>query len=321
MTMRQSARIGFLGACTATLWCALAHAQIKPADVQCKKTETQAECHDRLKCKADEELTDCQKRLLRCKSSESIEDCVKRAGTQGAKSDGTGQQNNGDRDARDRNQNGRERDARDDDGDRRDRSDRGDRGNRDDGGDRDDRRNRDDGRRDRDDGGSARNQRGARASGHGGFVANKTFGLGIELGEPTGLNGKVFVTKSAAIDFGVGYIDTYYYGGGEHIYADFLWHPTSLASTPSFELPLYIGAGLRFWDFDYCYMGVCNYRGSAFGIRVPFGIAFDFNNVKLDIFLQLVPALDFLSNDYYNRYGDREHAGLDGSVGFRYWFK
>ena len=34
------------------------------ADVfDCKKTETQAECHARLKCKADEEIEDCQKRL------------------------------------------------------------------------------------------------------------------------------------------------------------------------------------------------------------------------------------------------------------------
>ena len=153
-------------------------------------------------------------------------------------------------------------------------------------------------------------------------MANKTFGLGLELGEPTGLTGKYFVSQSGALDFGVGYnFDPYYYGDGFHVYADYLWHPVSLASTDAFELPFYVGAGLRFWDFNYCYMGVCNYGGSAFGVRVPLGIAFDFNNQPLDIFVQLVPVLDFLDGDYYNRYGNRAHFAVDGSVGIRYWFK
>jgi hypothetical protein len=154
------------------------------------------------------------------------------------------------------------------------------------------------------------------------FVANKKFGLGLELGAPDGLTGKVFTSDSGAVDFGLGYIyGTYYYGDGVHIYADYLWHPMSLASTPSFELPFYIGVGGRYWNFDYCRANLCNYGGSAFGIRVPIGIAFDFNNVPLDVFLQLVPVLDFLSGDYYNHYGTRAHFGIDGSVGARFWFK
>lgn len=66
---------------------------------------------------------------------------------------------------------------------------------------------------------------------------------------------------------------------------------------------------------------VCDCGGSAVGIRMPLGIAFDFNNSPLDIFLQLVPTLDFLNGDYYMRYGDRAHFGIDGSVGIRFWFK
>jgi hypothetical protein len=105
------------------------------------------------------------------------------------------------------------------------------------------------------------------------------------------------------------------------MYGDYLWHPTSLASTATFELPFYIGGGLRYWDFRYCNLAVCTYSGSAIGLRVPFGIAFDFNTVPLDIFLQLVPVVDILSGDYYARYGDREHLGIDLSVGIRFWFK
>ena len=40
----------------------------------------------------------------------------------------------------------------------------------------------------------------------------------------------------------------------------------------------------------------------------------------IDVFLQLVPVLDFIQDDYYDRYDDRTHFGIDGSVGIRYWF-
>src|SRR5437868_10374967 len=89
---------------------------------------------------------------------------------------------------------------------------------------------------------------------HGGknFEANKTFGLGLELGEPDGINGKYFLSGSHALDFGLGYIYGNYYGAdGIHVYADYLWHPLSLVSADAFELPLFIGVGGRFWSFDY----------------------------------------------------------------------
>jgi hypothetical protein len=68
-------------------------------------------------------------------------------------------------------------------------------------------------------------------------------------------------------------------------------------------------------------MRVCDYGGSAVGLRIPLGISFDFNNAPLDIFVQLVPVIDFVDDDYYDRYGDREHAGIDASFGLRFWFK
>ncbi len=263
-------------------WPGAAEAQ---AGFQCKSTETQPECHARLKCRADEDLEDCQRRL---------------------------------RDAGERRDDQRDDDrARGSDDDRRggSRSDRRDRG-RDDDRARSDRRGR---------GGRDRSRRGGGRRGgggdRGGFVANKTFGLGLELGQPSGLTGKYFFADKVAFDFGVGWIYRhYYYDDGLHLYGDVLFHPVSLASNPSFELPLYIGFGLRFWDFEYCYQNVCGYDGSVVGLRIPFGIAFDFNNAPIDIFLQLVPTFDFVDDDYRDRYDDRTHTGIDLSAGFRFWF-
>lgn len=287
---------------------AVVAAQNLPASVQCKSTETQAECFARLHCKADEELAACQKRLAAAANDDRT---------------GRDQRNADDRSGRDQ-QRGDDR-GRDDRGDDRGREDRG----RDDRG-RDDDRNNDRGYRE-DDGGRRGGGGGGRGrssrrhgggGGGGGFEANKTFGLGIELGEPSGLNGKVFISPQAAIDFGVGYAyQNYYYGDGLHLYGDFLFHPTVLAHADAFELPFYIGGGIRYWDFDYYDNQNFRYRGSAVGIRVPLGIAFDFNRAPVDIFLQIVPVLDFLHGDYYDRYRDRSHLGIDASVGVRFWFK
>src|SRR5262249_27991825 len=122
------------------------------------------------------------------------------------------------------------------------------------------------------------------------FDANKTFGLGLELGAPTGITGKYFLSSDRALDFGVGDIYRYFHRTGLPIYADYLFHPVSLVSTEDFELPLYVGIGGRFWDFEDRGPAVPD-SAFALGFRVPVGVAFDFNNVPLDVFVQVVPVL------------------------------
>lgn len=145
------------------------------------------------------------------------------------------------------------------------------------------------------------------------YSANGTFGLGLELGAPFGLNGKYFLSEDGALNFGLG-ADGYYYRDrdGIHIYLDYLWHPVSLANPPQFKLPLYVGIGARLWSFD---NRDDKDDGVAFGIRVPFGIAFDLNNLPLDFFLQLTPVLDF-----YSGYRDNVGFWFEASFGVRFWF-
>jgi hypothetical protein len=147
------------------------------------------------------------------------------------------------------------------------------------------------------------------------FEANKTFGLGLELGAPFGLTGKYFLSSDRALDFGIGNIYNYRSRYGLHIYGDYVFHPVSLISHASFELPLYIGLGFRIWDFEDRGDPVFD-DAFAFGFRVPVGVAFDFNNVPLDVFIQLVPVLDFFSGyDEHSAYID-----IEASIGIRYWF-
>jgi len=157
--------------------------------------------------------------------------------------------------------------------------------------------------------------RGRRSLGGRRYVANGTFGAGLELGSPFGLNGKYFISDDNALNFGLG-ADGYYrgYRDGLNLYFDYLWHPVSLANPDEFQLPFYIGLGARLWSFDddrNRYNDVF-----TFGLRIPIGIAFDFNNVPLDIFAQLTPTIDF-----YTDYADSAGFLLDFSIGIRFWFK
>ncbi len=144
------------------------------------------------------------------------------------------------------------------------------------------------------------------------FEANKTFGLGLILGQPTGLSGKYFLGPDTALDFAVG--GCCYRGrNGLSLHVDYLWHPLSLVSAEPFELPLYFGLGGHFFDFN----DKDDNHGAGLGLRVPVGIAFDFNNVPIDIFIELALFMDFLYDNYRD---DNLYVDLNGAVGFRYYF-
>ena len=149
------------------------------------------------------------------------------------------------------------------------------------------------------------------------FEANKQFGAGLELGEPSALNAKYFFAADRAIDFGIGDIYNYRDYRGLTLYADHLWHPFVLTSAESFELPFYIGVGGQFWRFEDYRLRTPVY-GDALGVRVPIGLAFDFNNVPLDIFVQVVPTLNVAFNG--TLYDHSIYPWIDFSVGIRYWF-
>lgn len=157
------------------------------------------------------------------------------------------------------------------------------------------------------------------------FQANKTFGLGIMLGAPSGLSGKYYLSADTALDFGLGTIYGYRDRRGFHIHGDFLWHPFSLASADAFELPFYFGIGARLLNGSRCYdydRGRCDYYYrdySALGVRAPVGLSFDFNNIPLDIFVELALVVDFLL-DHDERYDDALYLDINGAFGIRYYF-
>lgn len=145
------------------------------------------------------------------------------------------------------------------------------------------------------------------------FQANKGFGLGLMLGVPSGLSGKYYLSSDTALDFGVGAYYRYRYEEAFSLHADFLWHPFVLAAARPFWIPLYVGIGGRLLQHrrDDIYDD-----HSHLGVRFPLGIAFDFNNVPLDIFLEFALVIDFIQgSSRHNLFG-----GINSAIGFRYYF-
>lgn len=134
------------------------------------------------------------------------------------------------------------------------------------------------------------------------------FGMGIILGEPTGLSAKVWTSNDNAFDFALAWSFNKYHHNNDYqndgsvlLQADYVWHFFNAISVSSGKLPIYVGVGARVVLAD----------NPSFGVRIPVGIDYLFANAPIDIFLELVPILDLSpSTDF----------GIGGGIGIRYWF-
>src|SRR5688572_23975347 len=114
-------------------------------------------------------------------------------------------------------------------------------------------------------------------------AAGGPFGLGLIIGSPTGLSGKLYLNRQNAIDFALG--AAFLSSRGLHAHVDYLWHPIMLTQDAGFFMPLYIGIGARILDHDH---GRDDFDDDFhLGVRVPAGILFDFRTVPIDVFLEV----------------------------------
>lgn len=111
--------------------------------------------------------------------------------------------------------------------------------------------------------------------------AQGKFGLGVILGEPTGVSGKLKLSQSSAIDGAVGL--SFYKYSSLHIHADYLQNVTNIGN----QVPLYIGIGgrIKMRNTD---------KGEDLRLaaRVPIGIVYEPTATPIDIFLEVVPMLE-----------------------------
>ena len=133
---------------------------------------------------------------------------------------------------------------------------------------------------------------------------DKGIGVGVILGEPTGLSGKWWLTKTIAIDGAVAW--SFADDEGIQLHADALYHQFDLLKVSKGQLPIYFGVGARIkFEVD------DEDNDNRFGIRFPVGIAYIFGETPLDIFFELVPILELAPGTRF---------AFNGAVGVRYFF-
>jgi hypothetical protein len=128
----------------------------------------------------------------------------------------------------------------------------------------------------------------------------RTFGLGVQLFEPTALIGKLFLDRNDALDFGVGfwgYGRCYNnngpytcYNGNQYfsIHFDYLYEE-SIVDT-AVRLDWHVGAGGRM-AFDSYYNGDGRHDAALFA-RVPIGLDLGFRRPRwLEVYLEVAPGL------------------------------
>lgn len=143
--------------------------------------------------------------------------------------------------------------------------------------------------------------------------SGRPFGLGIQVGEPSGLTGKLYLGgRRNAIDFTVG--ATYYDRDdrfADHFYAQvaYHWHITELTSGSGVAIPFRVGVG------GFVTSGYYRWSNDAYdavlGARVPVGLDFDLEAAPVQFFIELGFQLTVLPP---------LRVGGDGAMGIRYYF-
>ena len=130
---------------------------------------------------------------------------------------------------------------------------------------------------------------------------SRTFGLGVQLLDPTAIIGKAFLDRNDALDFGIGFwgYGTCYDGNGHPYYCNNNRHDFSLHFDYLYEelivdsvvrLDWHAGVGGRMVVWGYTYNN--SDHGVVFLARVPIGLDLTFRRPRwLEVYLEIAPAL------------------------------
>lgn len=128
----------------------------------------------------------------------------------------------------------------------------------------------------------------------------KDLGIGVIVGEPTGLSLKSWTGGNNAFDLGVAWSFGPY--DAVNIHGDYLWHNYEVFDeTDTGTLPLYYGIGARLILAD---------DDAVIGARVPVGINYLFEEAPVGLFMELAPILNLAPDTDFD---------VGGGVGVRFY--
>lgn len=125
-------------------------------------------------------------------------------------------------------------------------------------------------------------------------------GVGIIAGEPSGFSFKWWMDDGTAVDAVTGWSLA---DGDFYAHCDYLWHRVIEDEDIGGSVPLYYGVGARILLRDE--------DDSKFGVRIPIGLDYLFDNGRFDVFVEIAPIFNFVPDTEFD---------LSGGVGARFYF-
>jgi len=142
-------------------------------------------------------------------------------------------------------------------------------------------------------------------------MAEERLGVGVMLGEPTGLSVKKWMSGDRAVDAGIGW--SFSENASLQLHSDYLIHKFGVLTNEGYKVqsPIYYGIGGRFKLKEGSDGSGRNDDDPLVGIRFPLGINYLFKDSPFDIFVEIVPILDLLPEADFD---------YNVGVGARYYF-
>lgn len=123
--------------------------------------------------------------------------------------------------------------------------------------------------------------------------AQEGFGIGVIVGEPTGLSLKTWLNNTHAVDVGLAW--SFSENESLQFHANYLIHDFNLLRPADFEgrVGVYYGVGGRIKLSENGDEGRGrNREDTLVGIRIPLGVAYHFPRSPVDLFGEFVPVVD-----------------------------
>jgi len=112
------------------------------------------------------------------------------------------------------------------------------------------------------------------------IAQDKGIGVGVVLGDPTGITSKMWLDGRSALSVTAGY-DFRSVGGTIHLNLDYFYHPWIVALDQG-NILVYLGPGV----------GLGLHSKIGLTLRAPAGITYHFESYPLETFLEIIPALE-----------------------------
>lgn len=129
----------------------------------------------------------------------------------------------------------------------------------------------------------------------------REFGLGVVVGEPTGITGETWLGERTAFDFTVAWsMDG---NDAVNLAADHLWYDFDAIDADE-PLALHYGVGGR--------VGIEEDDENRFGVRLPVGITYFVGDTPIGLFAQVAPIVDVVPDT---------ELEFQGGVGARYFLR